>query len=99
MVLGKLGSSITQALKKLVGAGTVDAALVRDLKNELLKALLEADVKLEIALELTDYVEKRALKEELPPGIPRHKHIVSIVHNELIKVLGGKAQNLKVTAG
>jgi len=99
LVLGKFGSSITQALKKLVGAGIVDASLVRDLKNELLKALLEADVKLEIALELTDYVEKRALKEELPPGIPRHKHIVSIVHNELIKVLGGKAQNLKVTAG
>ncbi|MHA1826900.1 MAG: signal recognition particle receptor subunit alpha, partial [Candidatus Heimdallarchaeota archaeon] len=63
MVLSKLGSSITKALKKLVGAGTFDASLVRQLKNDLLKALLEADVKLEIAIELTNYVEKRALKE------------------------------------
>ena len=61
LVLSKLGSSITSALKKLVGAGRVDAALVRELKNDLLKALLEADVKLEIALEVTERVEKRAL--------------------------------------
>ncbi|MGC9778761.1 MAG: signal recognition particle protein [Candidatus Heimdallarchaeota archaeon] len=99
MVLGKLGSSITNALKKLVGAGTVDASLVRELKNDLLKALLEADVKLEIALEVTERVEKRALKEDLPPGIPRQKHVVSIVHNELVKILGGKAQKLKITPG
>ncbi|NHJ87225.1 MAG: signal recognition particle protein [Asgard group archaeon] len=99
MVLSKLGSSITQALKKLVGAGRVDAALVRELKNELIKALLEADVKLEIALELAEIVEKRALKEELPPGIPRQKHVVSIVHDELVKVLGGKAQKLKIEPG
>jgi len=99
LVLGKLGSSITKALKKLAGAGTVDAALVKELKNDLLKALLEADVKLEIALELTNYVEKRALKEDLPPGIPRQKHIISIVHDELVKVLGGKGQKLNVTPG
>ncbi len=99
LVLSKLGSSITQALKKLVGAGRVDAALVRELKNELIKALLEADVKLEIALELAEIVEKRALKEELPPGIPRQKHVVSIVHDELVKVLGGKAQKLKIEPG
>ncbi|MFW9923006.1 MAG: signal recognition particle receptor subunit alpha [Candidatus Thorarchaeota archaeon] len=94
MVLGKLGSSITTALKKLVGASTVDAALVRELKNDLLKALLEADVKLEIALALSEKVEKRALKEDLPPGIPRQKHVISIVHDELVKILGGKAQKL-----
>ena len=99
LVLGKLGSSITKALKKLVGAGTFDASLVRELKNDLLKALLEADVKLEIALELTGHVEKKALKEDLPPGIPRQKHVISIVHDELVKVLGGKGQKLDVTAG
>jgi len=87
LVLSKLGSSITKALKKLVGAGTVDAALVKELKNDLLKALLEADVKLEIALEVTDRVEGRALKEDLRPGIPRQKHVISIVHDEVVKKL------------
>ncbi|NHK29931.1 MAG: signal recognition particle protein [Asgard group archaeon] len=99
MVLNRLGSSITNALKKLVGAGTIDAALIKELKNDLLKALLEADVKLEIALEVTDRVEKRALKEELPPGIPRQKHVISIVHDELVKILGGKAKKLDITPG
>lgn len=99
LVLGKLGTSINNALKKLVGAGTVDVALVRELKNDLLKALLEADVKLEIALEVTGKVEKRALKEDLPPGIPRQKHVIKIVHDELVDILGGKAQKLKVTPG
>ncbi|MBD3191455.1 MAG: signal recognition particle protein [Candidatus Heimdallarchaeota archaeon] len=99
MVLKKLGSSITSALKKLVGAGVVDTALVKELKNELVKALLEADVKLEIALRLAEHVEKRALEEELPPGIPRQKHIVKIVHDELVKLLGEKAQKLNITPG
>jgi signal recognition particle subunit SRP54 len=99
LVLSKLGSSITKALKKLVGAGTIDAALIKELKNDLLKALLEADVKLEIALEVTDLVEKRALKEELPPGIPRQKHVITIVHDELVKILGGKAKKLDITPG
>ena len=99
MVLSKLGSSITKALKKLVGAGTIDAKLIKELKNDLLKALLEADVKLEIALEVTDRVEKRALKEDLPPGIPRQKHVISIVHDELVKILGGKAKKLDITPG
>lgn len=99
LVLGKLGSAITNALRKLVGAGAIDAALVRELKNDLLKALLEADVKLEIAIEVSELVEKRALKEELPPGIPRQKHIISIVHDELVKILGGKAQKLNVEPG
>ncbi|NHJ47766.1 MAG: signal recognition particle protein [Asgard group archaeon] len=99
MVLGKLGSSITKALKKLVGAGRIDAALIKELKNDLLKALLEADVKLELAIEVTNNVEKRALKEDLPPGIPRQKHVVSIVHDELVQILGGKAQKLDVTPG
>ena len=99
MVLGKLGSSISNALKKLVGAGTVDAKLVRELKNDLMKALLEADVKLEIAIEVSERVEKRALKEELPPGIPRQKHVISIVHDELVTILGGKAQKLKIKPG
>ena len=94
MVLSKLGSSISNALKKLVGAGTVDAKLVRELKNDLMKALLEADVKLEIAIEVSERVEKRALKEDLPPGIPRQKHVISIVHDELVTILGGKAQKL-----
>jgi signal recognition particle subunit SRP54 len=99
MVLSKLGTSITNALKKLVGKGTVDAELIRELKNDLLKAMLEADVKLEIALEVAENVEKRALKEELPPGIPRQKHVISIVHDELVKILGKKAQKLKIEPG
>ncbi|MEA2069925.1 MAG: signal recognition particle receptor subunit alpha [Asgard group archaeon] len=99
MVLRKLGSSITDAIKKLVGRGAVDADLIRELKNDLLKALLEADVKLEIALELAERVEDRALNEELPPGIPRQKHIVKIVHDELVKVLGKKSRKLNITAG
>ncbi|TFF84753.1 signal recognition particle protein [Candidatus Heimdallarchaeota archaeon] len=99
MVLRNLGSSITNALKKLVGATTVDADLIRELKNDLLKALLAADVKLEIAIKVADYVEERALKEELPPGIPRQKHIVSIVHDQLVKVMGAQEEKLNITPG
>ena len=43
-MLGKLGSALNTAISKIIRGGPPDKDQIRELKNAMLKALLEADV-------------------------------------------------------
>jgi len=88
--LEKLGSSLFNALQRLVRTPIVDEAAVKELVRDIQRSLLQADVNVQLVLDLTKRMEDRALKESLPPGISRHQHIVKIVYDELTKFLGEK---------
>ncbi|MFQ6085745.1 MAG: signal recognition particle protein Srp54 [Candidatus Bathyarchaeia archaeon] len=96
MVLEKLGSSIYSALRKLVRAPLVDERVVRELVHEIQRALLRADVNVNLVLELTERIRDRVLKEKLPSGISRHEHTVKVVYDELTKLLGERTQPLSI---
>ena len=83
MVLEKLGSSLYDAIRKVIRAPVVDEDLVKELVRDFQKALLQADVNVQLVMELSRSIEKRALEEELPPGISRKEHIVKVVYDEL----------------
>lgn len=44
---------------------------------------MQADVNVQIVLELTKRIEKRALEEKLPPGMARKEQVIKIVYEEL----------------
>ncbi|MEW6592326.1 MAG: signal recognition particle protein Srp54 [Candidatus Hadarchaeota archaeon] len=88
MVLEKLGVALHGALRKLARAPTVDQAALKELVRDIQRALLQADVNVELVLELTKKIEKRALEEKLPPGMDRRAHVVKIVYEELSEFLG-----------
>ncbi len=96
MALEKLGSSLYDSLKKLFRASVVDEAAVKELVRDLQRSLLQADVNVKIVLDLSKRVEERALKEELPPGIPRREHVIKVVYEEIARLLGEKPVPLKV---
>ena len=99
MVLEKLGSSIYDALKKIFGASVIDENVVRELIRDLQRALLQADVNVKLVLDLSKRVEERALKEELPPGIPRKEHVIKVVYEEIARLLGEKPAPLDIKPG
>ncbi|MCW4035906.1 MAG: signal recognition particle receptor subunit alpha, partial [Candidatus Bathyarchaeota archaeon] len=82
MVLEKLGSSLYDAIRKVIRAPVVDEDLVKDLVRDFQRALLQADVNVQLVMELSRSIEKRALEEELPPGISRREHVVKVVYDE-----------------
>ncbi|MEW6222204.1 MAG: signal recognition particle protein Srp54 [Candidatus Hadarchaeota archaeon] len=98
MVLEKLGVALHGALRKLARAPTVDQAALKELVRDIQRAMLQADVNVELVLELTKKIEKRALEEKLPPGVDRRTHVVKIVYEELSEFLG-KPSELKVEPG
>jgi signal recognition particle subunit SRP54 len=99
MALDKLGSSLTNAIKKLFKAGVVDEATVKELVRDIQRALLQADVNVQLVLEISKRIEERALKEKVPPGISRREHVIKVVYEELTRFVGDKPVPLKVEPG
>jgi signal recognition particle subunit SRP54 len=99
MALDKLGSSLTSAIKKLFKAGVVDEAAVKELVRDIQRALLQADVNVQLVLEISKRIEERALNEKVPPGISRREHVIKVVYEELTRFVGDKPVPLKVEPG
>ena len=66
MALGRLGSSLYGAIKKVFKASIVDEATVKELVLDIQRALLQADVNVRLVLELSNRIEERALKGNVP---------------------------------
>lgn len=92
MVLDKLGRALHSALQKLTRATHIDEMVIKELVRDIQRALLQADVNVELVLELTKKIEKRALEEKLPPGMGRKEHVIKIVYEELSAFLGRPSQ-------
>lgn len=92
MVMEKLGSSLKGVLKKIANASHVDQALVKELVRDIQRALLQSDVNVKLALKLTKKIEERALTEKPKPGQNAKAHVINIVHQELVNMLGRKKE-------
>ena len=99
MALDHLGSSLTNAIKKLFKAGVVDESVVKELVRDIQRALLQSDVNVQLVLEISKRIEERALKEDVPPGISRREHVIKVVYEELTRFIGDKPVSLKVEPG
>ena len=99
MSLDRLGSSLTEALKKLFRASVVDEAAVKELVRDIQRALLQADVNVQLVLAISKQIEELALKEKMPPGISRREHVIKVVYEELTRFVGEKPVPLKIEPG
>jgi signal recognition particle subunit SRP54 len=99
MALERFGSSIYDALRKIMRAPVVDEAAVKELARDLQRALLQADVNVQLVLSISKSIEERAIKEKVPPGVSRREHVIKVVYEELTKFLGEKPVLLKVEPG
>ncbi|MDA4128434.1 MAG: signal recognition particle receptor subunit alpha [Thaumarchaeota archaeon] len=89
-MLDSLRDGLQKALQKLVGASAVDETVVKEFVRNLQRTLIQADVSVKLALSLTERVQKRALEEKPLGGITRKDQIVTILYEELAKLLGGE---------
>jgi signal recognition particle subunit SRP54 len=88
MVLDSLAGSLRDTLKKIANATHVDKNLIKDVVKDIQRALLQADVNVKMVLALTKEIENRALTEKPPAGQSSREHVIRIVYEELVKILG-----------
>jgi signal recognition particle subunit SRP54 len=89
-MLDSLREGLQSAVRRLVGSNVVDEKSVKEFVRDLQRALVQSDVNVRIALEVTDRVQKRALEEKPPAGVTKKDQIVSILYEELARLLGGE---------
>ncbi|MFB0514006.1 MAG: signal recognition particle protein Srp54 [Candidatus Bathyarchaeia archaeon] len=99
MALERLGSSLYGALRKVFRAPVVDEAVVKELVRDIQRALLQADVNVQLVLQISKQIEERSLKAKVPPGISRREHVIKVVYEELTRFLGEKPAPLKIEPG
>lgn len=77
-------------LSHLTGRGALSDQEVATALREIRRALLEADVALEVARSFTDRVREKAVGAEIVKSIKPGQMVVKIVHDELVHVLGNE---------
>jgi signal recognition particle subunit SRP54 len=97
--LGDLSKSLGDAVRKLLKLPIVDEKAIRELVKDLQRALLQADVNVELVLQISRSVEKRAIEERLPPGISRREHVIKVLYEELTRFLGEEAPKTTIPPG
>jgi len=98
MVLEKLGRSLSSILEKFGRVSKVDKETVNALVQNLQRALLSADVKVELVFEMTENIKKEAMKTKLQK-VKRREFTIKLVHDELIKTIGGKKAPIRIQSG
>lgn len=96
MVLDKLGSSLRDTLQKVAKAVFVDEKLLNELVKDIQRALLQADVNVQLVMRLTKQIKERGQKEQPGPGLSQKEQLVNIVYEELVKFLGDERSDLKI---
>ncbi|HEX5137450.1 MAG TPA: signal recognition particle protein [Planctomycetota bacterium] len=92
--------SLTQRLSGLFsrltgGAGRLTEDSVKEAVREVKRALLEADVSLEVARAFTEGVKAKAVGREGVAGVTHAQQFVKIVHDELQALMGGETTGIE----
>jgi signal recognition particle subunit SRP54 len=95
MVLDKLGSALKGGINKISNAIFLDKKLVDGIVKDIQKALIEADVNIELVFELSKKIKKLAYDETIK-GIDKKEQLVKLIHDEILLVLGGQQKELKL---
>ena len=87
MVLGDLGNSIANALSKINRESKIDEKAFKTLLNDISRALLNADVNMQLIQELNANIKKTVSLKDLPNTFDIRRVIEKAVITELTKLL------------
>jgi signal recognition particle subunit SRP54 len=93
-VFGTLSERLTSALSNLRTKGKLSAADVDGTVREIRRALLDADVSLDVVKSFTGNIRERALSDDVNKALNPAQQVVQIVNEELVQILGGTQSQL-----
>jgi signal recognition particle subunit SRP54 len=93
-LFNNLSDRLSDTFKNLRGKGKLSASDIDATLRDIRRALLEADVALEVVKDFTGKVRERALGDEVSKALNPAQQVVQIVNDELKAILGGEARKL-----
>ncbi|MBC7288905.1 MAG: signal recognition particle protein [Armatimonadetes bacterium] len=83
--------------RRLSSRGKITAKDIRDTMREIRRALLEADVNYQVVKDFVQRVQDKALGQDVLKGLNPAQHIVKIVFDELVELLGKQPVPLELS--
>src|SRR5215469_14106224 len=93
-----LSDKLSGILDRLTRRGALSAADVDAAAREVRRALLEADVALDVVREFIEKLRERAVGVEVLKSVSPGQMVVKIVHDQLIETLGSSADPIDLNA-
>src|SRR5580698_6015528 len=93
-----LSEKLGGILDRLTGRGSLSEADVDAAMREVRRALLEADVSLEVVRSFIDRVREQAVGATVVKSVTPGQMVVKIVHDELVATLGADGQTIDLNA-
>src|SRR5437773_2396017 len=93
-----LSERLSNILDRLTGRGALSQADVDAALREIRRALLEADVALDVARAFVDRMRERAVGVEVVKSVTPGQMVVKLVHDELIATLGTQGEGVDLNA-
>jgi signal recognition particle subunit SRP54 len=94
-----LSDRLESAWKKLRGQDKISQSNIQDALREVRRALLEADVNLQVVKDFISEVETKAQGAEVIAGVRPDQQFIKIVYDELVQVMGEENVPLAEVAG
>ncbi len=88
MALENLKDGLRNAVEKVTKASHVDKELIKEISKDIQRAMIEADIEVQLALELTEKIKDRGIEEKPPSGMSPREHLIHIIHEEFVGILG-----------
>ncbi|MEB3210162.1 MAG: signal recognition particle protein [Leptolyngbyaceae bacterium] len=83
-----LADRLEGAWKKLRGQDKISESNIQEALREVRRALLEADVSLQVVKEFVADVQTKALGADVVSGVRPDQQFIKIVHDELVEIMG-----------
>ena len=93
-MLENLSTKLQKIIRDLKGEGRISERNVEKSMREIRLALLEADVHFKVVKEFLVQVKEKTLGQEVVRSLTPGQHIVTIVHDELVKLFGPEVRDL-----
>ncbi|MFV2040581.1 MAG: signal recognition particle protein Srp54 [Candidatus Hydrothermarchaeales archaeon] len=91
-MLDRLSDSLTGVIKKITNASFIDEKFVKEVVRDIQRALLTSDVNVAVVMELSKRIEARSLEQQAIAGLTKKEHVIKVVYEELIALLGEKQE-------
>src|SRR6185436_16242709 len=93
-----LSDRLSGILDKLTRRGALTESDVAEAMREVRRALLEADVALDVVRDFTERVRAKAVGQEVLKSVTPGQMVVKIVNDELVRTLGSEAETIDLHA-
>jgi signal recognition particle subunit SRP54 len=96
MMFENLSNRLQDVFSSLKKTGSIDETALDSAMRDIRRALLEADVSLEVVKKFISEVKQKALGQEIIQSISPSQMIIKLVNDELINILGNDTATINI---